>query len=131
MLPYRDSRLTIIALGSFFVLVAFYALFEARGQIFGPDIKIARHDTLVYDAFFEISGQALRISKLTMNGHDVSVTKNGDFREAYILAPGYNLIVFDASDSYGRAAHKMLEIIYQSTSTNPIASTSAAGLAPR
>src|SRR3989338_3317970 len=99
MLPYRDSRLTMIVLGAFFALAALYALFEARGQIFGPAIEISKYDTVVHDAFFQISGRANRISKLTMNGHDVSVTENGDFKEAYVLARGYNRIVFDARDT--------------------------------
>lgn len=125
MLPYRDSRLTIILLGTFFALAALYALYEARGQIFGPSIEIATYDSVVHDSFFQISGKALRISKLSMNGYDVSVTENGDFGEAYILASGYNRIVFDAKDTYGRTTSRTLEITYEPTSTPPTVGTHA------
>ena len=123
MLPYRDSRLTIIILGTFFALAALYALFEARGQIFGPTIEIQKYETLVHDSFFQIGGKAERISKLTMNGNDISVTEKGDFMEAYVLAPGYNRIVFDARDTYGRTTNNILEITYVPTSTPPTTDT--------
>lgn len=119
MFHYRDSRLTILILGAFFVLAIVYGIFEARGQIFGPSIEVAKYEAVVHDSLFQISGTASRISKLTMNGHDVAVTEKGDFKEVYVLAPGYNRIVFDAQDSYGRRAQKTLEITYESTSTPP------------
>ena|SRR3990167_2041295 len=119
MIPYLNSRVTIAILGSFFFLAALYALFEARGQVFGPAIEIGLYDTVVHDSFIEISGKAERISKLSMNGYDIPVTENGEFSEAYILAPGYNRIVFDANDTYGRKVSKTLEITYVPTSTPP------------
>src|SRR4051812_3338877 len=117
MLPYRESRLTVFFLAAFFILAAGYALFVARGQIIGPVIALPPIEKEAQDPYLVISGKAVRISKLSMNGLDIAVTKDGDFKQPYVLSPGYNRIVFDARDSYGRKTERIIEIMYQSTST--------------
>lgn len=112
MLPYRDSRLTYIALGIFFLIVLCYAFFEARGLLFGPAITVTSQVTEVHDPFVVIKGQADRISSLSMNGKTIPVTENGAFEEPYLLARGYNRIVLDARDKYGRSRSRAIEIVY-------------------
>ncbi len=119
MLPYRDSRLTYIALGIFFLIVIGYAYFEARGVLFGPSISTALQETEVHEPFIMIKGQADRIASLLMNGKAISVTETGTFEEPYLLAPGYNRVVLDARDKYGRSRSKVIEIVYTPTTTNP------------
>jgi hypothetical protein len=122
MLPYRDSRLTYIALGIFFLIVIGYAYFEARGLIFGPSITMTSQITEVHDPFITVKGQAERISSLSMNGKTIAVTEDGSFAEPYLLAPGYNRIVLDARDKYGRTRSQAIEIVY----TPDAAATSSA-----
>lgn len=117
MFPYRESRLTKFFLGAFFLLAAGYALFEARGQIIGPVIDLDPYQSEMHDSYLSISGKAERISKLSMNGLDIPVTETGGFTQWYILAPGYNRIVFDAKDAYGRSAQRVMEVMYESAST--------------
>lgn len=112
MLPYRDSRLTYAALAAFFVIVLGYALFEARGLIFGPRISIPMEIARVEDPVVEIAGKAERIASLAMNGQPIPVTEDGDFAQTYVLAPGYNRITLDAADKYGRTSRKVIEIVY-------------------
>src|SRR3989344_1447618 len=112
MLPYRDSRLTYIALGVFFLIVLGYAYFEARGLLFGPKITVASQVTEVHDPLVTIKGKADRISSLSMNGKSIAVTEDGAFEEPYLLAPGYNRVVLDAQDKYGRSRSRAIEIIY-------------------
>lgn len=147
MLPYRDSRLTQIVLGLFFVVLLGYAYFEAQGLLFGPSISIPAAPTQVYEPYVVLSGHADRISSLLMNGKSVEVTENGSFSEPYLLSPGYNRIVFDAKDKYGRTRSRTLQIVYVApealqneatsslpTSTPPTStstmSTSTAGTVP-
>ena len=40
------------------------------------------------------------------------VTEEGAFEEPYVLAPGYNRIVLDAKDKYGRSRSRAIEIVY-------------------
>ncbi len=112
MLPYRDSRLTYIALGVFFLIVVGYAYYEAQGVLFGPSIKVTSQVSEVQEPFVMIRGQAERIASLSMNGKPISVTEEGIFEEPYLLAPGYNRIVLEAKDKYGRRRSAEIEIIY-------------------
>ncbi|MBV9159344.1 MAG: hypothetical protein JO019_01975 [Candidatus Kaiserbacteria bacterium] len=117
MLPYRDSRLTQIALVIFFVIVIGYAYFEARGLLFGPKINISSSLQETHDPYIVIHGRADRISSLAMNGKTIPVTESGDFEEPYLLAPGVNRIIFDATDRYGRSRQSVVQILYAPTST--------------
>ena len=127
MLPYRDSRLTYIALGIFFIIVLGYAYYEARGLLFGPSITVPSEVVEVHDQMVSIKGRADRISSLSMNGNILSVTEDGTFDEPYLLAPGYNRIVLDATDKYGRTRTKTIEITYTPTSpATPSATSSVA-----
>lgn len=112
MLPYRDSRLTKLAIGIFFIVVLGYAYFEARGIFYGPRIHVSAKTTEVNDPLITVQGQADRISSLSMNGKPITVTEDGAFSEPYLLAPGLNRIVLDARDKYGRESREIIEIVY-------------------
>ncbi|OGG49944.1 hypothetical protein A2763_00285 [Candidatus Kaiserbacteria bacterium RIFCSPHIGHO2_01_FULL_54_36] len=115
MLPYRDSRLTYVALGIFFLIVLGYAYYEAQGLLFGPKISVTSQVSEVHDPYVLIKGRADRIASLSMNGKMISVTESGAFEEPYLLAPGYNRIVLDAQDKYGRKRSRSIEIVYTSS----------------
>ena len=128
MLPYRDSRLTRIALGIFFLVVIIYAYYEARGLLFGPSISVSSGTTAIVEtSYILIQGQAARIASLSMNGDPIQVTETGAFQEPYVLSPGVNRIVLDAKDKYGHTAEKVLEIVYtpSATATAPLISASS------
>lgn len=125
MLPYRDNRLAYTALGIFFLVVIGYAYFEAQGILFGPMIRITSQPTEVHEPFVLIKGTAQRIASLSMNGATIPVTENGDFEEPYLLAPGYNRIVLDALDQYGRRRSASIGIIYTPNPTTSVQTASS------
>ncbi len=127
MLPYRDSRFTTLALIVFFVLVAGYGIFEARGLLFGPTINVSGQTATVQDPYVVIQGRADRISSLSMNGNPVQVTETGVFAQPYLLAAGSNKIILDATDQYGRERSRVIEIMY----TPRLSATSSAIIAPQ
>jgi RecB family exonuclease len=129
MLPYRDSRLTYIALGVFFLIVLSYAYYEARGALFGPSISVTSEVTEVHDPFITIRGKADRIASLSMNGKEIPVTENGAFEEPYLLAEGYNHILLEAKDKYGRRSSQKIEIVYSPSPAG--AKPAAATLTPQ
>ena len=131
MLPYRDSHLTYIALGIFFLILLGYAYYEARGLLFGPSITVASDIIEARDPFITIKGHADRITSLSMNGKVVPVTEDGAFEEPYLLSAGYNRIVFDASDKYGRTSRQAVEIVYTPpTSPTATATSTSASSTP-
>jgi hypothetical protein len=134
MLPYRDTRLTKIVVGIFFIIVIAYAYYEARGLLFGPSISITGGESAISSTqYVLIQGQATHIALLSVDGEPIQVTETGIFKEPYVLAPGANRIVFDAKDKYGHTTEKIVEIVYlpgttalsnsQQASTTIVAST--------
>lgn len=119
MLPYRDTRLTRIVLGIFFLMVIGYAYYEARGLLFGPVISVPATTMQIADnPYILIQGQASRIASLSLDAQPVPVTEDGDFKIPYVLSPGVNRIVLDAKDKYGNAAQKVVEIVYTPSATS-------------
>lgn len=123
MLPHRDSRLTRFVLIGFFLVVLGYGYYEGRGFLFGPSIEISPRVMEVTDASVTIQGRADRIVSLSMNGTPIPITENGDFKEVYILAPGYNRVVLSARDRYGKTTERAIEIVYHATSNPPVPAT--------
>ena len=124
MIPYRDSRLIKIGLIVFFILVLIYAYFEARGILFGPTITISPRALETTSAYVKIQGTAQRISSISMNGKQISITETGAFDEPYVLVPGYNRIALDATDKYGKKTERVIEVVYNPQQTqNPPATT--------
>jgi len=128
MLPYRDSRVIRIFLGVFFLLLIGYALYEARGLLFGPVIFVPQEAVTVNEEFTIIKGRAERITELRLNGKTISVTESGEFEEPYLLARGSNRLILEARDARGRRAQKVLDIVYvpltPSTPSTPATTTS-------
>lgn len=112
MLPYRDSRITILSLLVFFVALIAYAYFEASGALLGPAIELESVPQSVASPLVALKGQASTIAELRINGNSVPVTEDGAFEEPYLLAPGFNRIVFEARDQYGRTAEEIISIRY-------------------
>lgn len=125
MFPYRDSKLSIILLILFFVLVAGYGIFEGRALLLGPQITLPALSGEVHEPFIVIKGQATHIASLTINGAAVELTQSGSFEVPYALSPGYNRITFDAHDKYGAATERMLEIVYTPEEEAPSATASS------
>ena len=112
MLPYRDSRLTKISLTLFFIAALGYAYFEARNMLWGPQIEVPANVQSVSDQLITIRGRAQSIVELRIGGRPVPVTEAGDFEEDYLLAEGYNHIVLEAEDRWGREREEVVEVIY-------------------
>lgn len=130
MYYYTDSKISILALGLFFVIVVGYAGFEARGIIAGPQVSISSQSAAVHEALVNVTGKAERISSLTLNGSAVSVTQDGRFDQEFLLSPGENTLTLEGRDAYGRIATKKVSYTYQpiaivSTTTDSTHSTSS------
>lgn len=112
MRPYRDSKITLIALSLFFIVLMGYALFEARGILMGPEIIVPEAVLNIHEPSVSIRGTTKHISALSMNGTPVPVTEAGAFAEMYIASEGYNRVVFQAKDKYGHTQEQVVEIVY-------------------
>lgn len=120
MLPYRESWITRVVLGLFFLLVIVYAYFEARGLLFGPTITFSPFPSATTTPYILIQGQATHIDALSADGAPIPITETGAFQEPYVLAPGANRIVFDAKDPYGNKTEKVIQIVYTPPATTSL-----------
>lgn len=125
MLPSRDSRLVRIILALFFLLLSCYALYEARGILYGPAINIPEEAIHVTEQSTVIRGRAERITELRLNGKQIPVTESGEFEETFLLAPGTNYFFLEARNARGRIAQKTLVIIYSPPEGTPVAAPPA------
>lgn len=112
MLSTRDPRPVRILLSLFFILLIFYALYEARGILSGPAITVPENAIHVREQSTIIRGKAKRITELRLNGKQIAVTEDGQFEETFLLAPGSNFFFLEARNARGRTAEETLVIIY-------------------
>ena len=98
MLPSSNNRITRYGLIVFFLVVAGYGAFEARGLVIGPTITLNTLPSETTVQFIKINGNADRIASLSMNGTPIAVTESGEFSEPFLLAPGTNDIFLEAQD---------------------------------
>ena len=108
-----------------------YGYYEARAMLYGPRISVPSEIIIVHEPFTVIQGKAEHISELRLNGTPISVTEDGIFEEPYLLTPGENRIVLDATDRFGRTRQESIEVIYVADSKAPAtAATSTPSVAP-
>lgn len=116
---YRTNRVAFLGLAVFFIAVLGYAYFEARNVIYGPSIALATTmpSNVVHEQMVLIRGVAKNIVEIQMNGRIISTTEDGSFKEAHLLAHGYNKILLTARDKIGRVKEQAVEIVYEPRET--------------
>jgi len=95
------------------IVIAAYATWRSFAYASGPRISIFApvDGASISSTTIEISGQALRASRLTLNGHQTSVDEKGDFSQTLIVFPGVNTITLTATDQFGRSVERRVTIL--------------------
>jgi hypothetical protein len=108
------SKLKIIILFVFFILIIFYAIFVSKDLIFGVKIKnVSLIDgATVTDSVMKVTGNAKNAVKLILDGREISVDQQGNFNETIALLPGYNIINIRAQDKFGYIDEKNYKLIF-------------------
>lgn len=117
MFVRQESRIIRTTLILFFIVLVGYAIYEAQGILYGPQITLSVSSGTVQEQLFTIRGTAVRITELRLNGSPIPVTEQGAFEETYLLAPGSNHIILEAQDARGRHTKETLDV--QFTGSNP------------
>lgn len=102
----------VLAVVVILIIVA-YAIWRSLNYARGPAIIInsPADGSSIGTETVEITGQALRVNNLTMNGQVVSVDQQGNFDQTVILFHGTNRITFVAGDQFGRSEKKELNLV--------------------
>jgi len=97
---------------SFFVLIAAYAIFQARFLILGPRISIdmPRNNSTVDEGLLLASGVARNISFLSINDRQIYTDTEGRWEEKLIAQRGINIIKLRALDRFGRESVRYVRV---------------------
>ncbi|MCX6719187.1 MAG: hypothetical protein NTZ38_02310 [Candidatus Taylorbacteria bacterium] len=94
-------------------LIIAFAVSRSLNYARGPEIEIfgPENGSTATSSTVTISGQALRINKLFLNGNTVSTDEQGYWNETLIIFPGLNKITVAATDQFNRKISKELDIV--------------------
>jgi hypothetical protein len=113
----QDSKKIIknSLLAVFFILILGYALFVSKDLIFGVRIRdVSLTDGTVFtENVQEVTGNARNAIHLYLNGREISINQEGDFKETIALLPGYNIISIRAEDKFGLTDEKNYKLMLQ------------------
>lgn len=98
-----------------FLLIGGYTLSRSWNLLAGPVVTIdtPTANETIKSSLIILAGHAERIATLTLNGRQIFTDGSGDFRESLLLFPGYNIIVIEAHDKFGRVTVQKLALINQ------------------
>lgn len=116
----RDAKkvLQISLIAVFFAIIAGYVIWGTKDLVLGiriRDVTIKENDSDILD----ISGNARNAVKITLNGREISVDKEGEWHETIALLSGYNLIEIHAEDKFGKEDEKTYQLIFTPTEEKP------------
>lgn len=95
---------SIIILGVVFVLIGGFLLYQYRGALVDPPLKVEnpKENQTVTTLNIEVSGKTDPDSTLTVDNEPVTVEKNGEFKKDLTVFPGNTTLVFTAENRFGR-----------------------------
>lgn len=84
-------------------ILALYVAFQARHILEGPVITLSSEATQeTTEPTLLLSGTALNITSLSLNGRAIYTDDAGAFTETLVLPLGYTIMTLTAKDRYGR-----------------------------
>ncbi|MBI2046283.1 MAG: Ig-like domain-containing protein [Parcubacteria group bacterium] len=97
------------------IIIFAYAYYQMRDFLTGPVIAIAtpQNGETSRTEFVTVSGNAQRISGITLNDRKIFTDTNGLFSEMVVLSPGYNEIEISVKDRFNREKTALLEVVYR------------------
>jgi capsule polysaccharide export protein KpsE/RkpR len=112
---------TFIAIAVIIIIIG-YTLFNSRLFIKGPQIIIdsPENGAVISDKpLINISGKAINISHIEINGRQIYIEENDAFSESLLLDSGYNIIQITAEDKFGREVKQVLQLAYNGPKQTP------------
>lgn len=99
----------------FFIFIVIYAILGSKDLIFGVKIKNVNlvDGAAITENTTKLTGNAKNAVNLTLNGREISVDQNGNFKETIALLPGYNIINIKAKDKFENVDEKNYQVIKQ------------------
>lgn len=98
----------------FLILVAWYFWHEICFLIKAPELEVYQPlaDVTVNQENFEVSGKTNPVAYLTVNGQEVYIDKEGNFKKEINLSNGVNIIKIETKNRFGKTSTIIRRIIY-------------------
>lgn len=95
--------------------IVIYGLFQARVLlgVFHIDIETPVDGATYTEALVPVVGSVKHAESISINGRTVSVNRDNSFSESYLLSPGYNEVVIEATNKFGRSEAVTLRLFLQ------------------
>ena len=115
MNPNLKKIVKITGFSAFFLLIVIFAFSRSKDLIVGVKIKDVNltDGITVTNNILKITGNAKNAVNLNLNGREISIDQEGNFKETIALLPGYNIISIRARDKFGYEDEKNYKLIYK------------------
>lgn len=110
----NKKRIRIALLTIFFLFIVSYGIFTSYGVIFGvkiKDINLTDGSTITENTV-SVVGNAKHALYLSLNGREISIDKDGNFKETIALLSGYNIVEVVARDKFGNVDIKNYKLMH-------------------
>jgi len=96
------------------VALFLFSAFEARGIVLGGTFRIEspKNGDVVSNRIIKVSGKSRDLVEVTLNGRKLALHENGDFSNALVLKEGYNEIIIEGKDRFGRNQKEVLFLMH-------------------
>ena len=96
------------------VIITTYIFYQTRGFVRGPILSFTYPSSgmTMKNSAVEIRGIAKNTTYITMNGEQIFVDEEGNFKEEILLLDGYNIVEVKIKDKFGREKSEKLELVY-------------------
>ncbi len=119
MVKYRRKNIKwwvrLFSYGVFFGLIIFFAYHNMSFLRKGVELEASL--TKATDSpLYIVEGKAPRAKHLKLNGREIFIDREGNFREVLIPLAGYSIISLYAEDRYGKITEKEFKIYIEKDS---------------
>jgi hypothetical protein len=93
-------------------VVVGYGLFEARSLIVGPILVVETPTpgATLEGPLFEIRGNARNVTRVRINGHQITTDLSGAFVETRVTPDGIGVLLIEAENRFGRTSEVRMQV---------------------
>ena len=105
-------------LGLLFAFIGVYSIFQVNALAKGVNLEVKgiEDGETLQTGVVELAGLAEHASVLTVNGKEVSIDKESNFKSELVLSPGYNIISIEAEDKFKKKTEIVYRVFYKQES---------------
>ncbi|MEI6352456.1 MAG: hypothetical protein WCO35_00775 [Candidatus Nomurabacteria bacterium] len=94
------------------LIIVIYFITRIFNFAYGPiiSIKSPKPGEIIKAETFFVEGNAKNVKNISINGKDITINQDGDFKEEVIAKAPYTLVIIEAVDKYNKTKEEVLEV---------------------